>query len=165
MEKKEESALEGKRILIADDEPDVLETLEDLLSMCQLTRATTFDEAKKQLETQKFDFAILDIMGINGYKLLELAVEKDVTAVMLTAHALSPQDTVKSFKGGAASYVPKDEISKIAIYLVDIMEARKKGKSLWWRWMERLDAYYTARFGKDWKKDDEDFWKKFTFYV
>lgn len=165
MEKKQESTLEGKRILIADDEPDVLNTLEELLSMCQLTRASTFEEAKKQLETQKFDFAILDIMGINGYQLLELAVGKDVTVVMLTAHAVSPADTVKSFKGGAASYVPKDEMGRIETFLLDILEAKKKGRNLWWRWMERLDAYYTARFGKDWKKDEDEFWKKFIFYV
>ena len=29
-----ESLLDGKRVLIVDDEPDVLATLEDLLSMC-----------------------------------------------------------------------------------------------------------------------------------
>lgn len=165
MEKKDKSVLQGKRILIADDEPDVLETLEELLSMCEVIKASTFAEAKKQLETRKLDFAILDIMGIDGYRLLEIAVEKDVTVVMLTAHALSPQDTVRSFQGGAASYVPKDEISNIATYLVDIMEARKKGKSLWWRWMDRLDAYYTSKFGRDWRKDDQDFWNKFTFHV
>ena len=27
--------LDGKKILIVDDEPDVLDTLEDLLSMCE----------------------------------------------------------------------------------------------------------------------------------
>jgi CheY-like chemotaxis protein len=165
MEKKEEGVLQGKRVLIADDEPDVLETLEELLSICRLTRASTFEEAKKQLETGKFDFAILDIMGINGYKLLEIAVEKDVTALVLTANALSPQDTVRSFKSGAASFVPKDQIGNIAIFLTDILEAKKKGKSLWWKWMERLDAYYGSTFGGDWKKEDKDFWDKFTYYA
>ena len=115
MEKKEESVLEGKKVLIADDEPDVLETLEELLSMCKVVKASTFEEGKKQLETQSFDFAILDIMGIDGYKLLDIAVDKDITALMLTAHALTPQDTVRSFKGGAASYVPKDEISRVQL--------------------------------------------------
>ena len=102
------SLLDGKKILIVDDEPDVLDTLEDLLSTCKVVKATSFEEAKKQLETQSFDMAVLDIMGVNGYELLEIAVAKKVTAVMLTAHALSPEDTIKSFKGGAAFYVPKD---------------------------------------------------------
>jgi DNA-binding NtrC family response regulator len=165
MEKKDESVLEGKKVLISDDEPDVLETLEELLSMCKVVKASTFEESKKQLETQSFDFAILDIMGINGYKLLEIAADKDISVVMLTAHALTPQDTVRSFKGGAASYVPKDEINNITTFLIDILEAKKKGKSLWWKWMDRMDAYYKAKFGQDWKKDDKDFWDKFTFYT
>ena len=165
MEKKEESVLEGKKVLIADDEPDVLETLEELLSMCEVVKASTFEEAEKQLESRYFDFAILDIMGINGYKLLEIAAGKNITVVMLTAHALTPQDTVKSFKEGAASYVPKDEMNNITTFLVDILEAKKKGKSLWWRWMDRMEDYYKAKFGPDWKKDDRDFWDKFTFYT
>jgi len=44
-------------------------------------------------------------MGVDGYKLLEIAVERKVIAVMLTANALSPEDTVKSLKDGAASGV------------------------------------------------------------
>jgi len=89
--------LDGKRVLIVDDEPDVLATLEDLLSMCDVVKASSFLEAKDLLTTQYFDLAILDIMGVDGYKLLEIAVERKVIAVMLTAHALSPEDTVKSF--------------------------------------------------------------------
>jgi DNA-binding NtrC family response regulator len=162
---KKAGMLEGKRILIVDDEPDVLTVLEEFLSMCSLVKATTFEEAKHQLETQPFDFAILDIMGVNGYKLLEIAVAKNITPVMLTAHALTPQDTVKSFKGGAASYVPKDEITRITTYLEDILEAKEKGKSLWWRWMDRLDKYYEQKFGPDWKKDDKDFWNNFPYYI
>ncbi len=40
--------LGGKRILIVDDEPDVLEALADLLSMCDVVKASTFDEAKEK---------------------------------------------------------------------------------------------------------------------
>ena len=35
---KDSNLLEGKKILIVDDEPDVLETLEDLLSMCVVVK-------------------------------------------------------------------------------------------------------------------------------
>ena len=38
--------LKGKTVLIVDDERDVLETLEDLLSMCEVVKASTFEEAK-----------------------------------------------------------------------------------------------------------------------
>ncbi|MBC8421007.1 MAG: response regulator, partial [Desulfobacterales bacterium] len=80
--------LDGKRILIVDDEPDVLSTLEDLLSGCDIVKAGNFLDAKNLLSTQYFDMAVLDIMGVDGYKLLEIAIERKVIAVMLTAHAL-----------------------------------------------------------------------------
>jgi DNA-binding NtrC family response regulator len=150
-----------KRILIVDDEPDVLESLEELLPMCDVVKATNFEEAKELLETQYFDMAILDIMGVNGYKLLEIANERKVIPVMLTAHALSVEDTMKSYKEGAASYVPKEEMSNIVTYLNDILEAQEQGKSAWWRWLDRFAAYYDRKFGPDWKTKDKDFWKNF----
>ena len=153
--------LKGKRVLAVDDEPDVLETLEELLPMCDLVKATTADEAIRQLETQVFDIAILDIMGVDGYKLLEIAKKKKVVPVMLTAHALSVENTVKSFKKGAASYIPKDEMARIAIFLNDILEAREKGENFWWRWMDRLGAYYEKKFGPRWQDKDKDFWTRF----
>jgi CheY-like chemotaxis protein len=157
--------LKGKKILIVDDEPDVLETLADLLPMCDLTKAASFVEAQKLLETQAFDVAILDIMGVDGYRLLDMAIEKNIVTVMLTAHALSPEDTVKSFKKGAASYVPKEEMGNITTYLNDILEAQEEGKSLWWRWLKRFERYYERKFGPDWKAGDEEFWKRPEFWV
>jgi len=156
--------LDGRKILLVDDEPDILETLEELLSMCNVVKASTFKQAKELLETQDFDVAILDIMGVSGYKLLEIANKKEVAAVMLTSHALSIEDTVRSLKEGAASYVPKDKISDIAIFLEDILDAKEKGKHLWWRWLERLAPYYNEKFGPDWKDKDQDTWSKFYTY-
>jgi DNA-binding NtrC family response regulator len=142
------SLLEGKRILIVDDEPDVLETLEEFLSMCDVVKASSFHEAKELLETQYFEMAILDIMGVDGYELLEIAKEREVIAVMLTAHALSPEDTVRSYKKGAASYVPKEEMSNITIFLNDILEAKEKGKSFWWRWFDRFGSINSVLIGR-----------------
>jgi DNA-binding response OmpR family regulator len=128
--------------------------------MCEVVRAGTFEEAKKHLETKPLDLAILDIMGVNGYELLEIAVRKKITAVMLTAHALSPQDTIKSYKGGAAYYVPKDKMTNLINYLADVLEAKKKGKSSWIPFMGWADAYYSTKFGPRWKDTDKDFWEK-----
>lgn len=155
--------LEGKRILIVDDEPDILETLEELLDMCQIEKASSFNEAKSLLESKAFDMAILDIMGVDGYKLLQIANQKKVIAVMLTAHALSVEDTIKSYKEGAASYVPKDEMHNITTFLEDILEAKEKGKHFWWRWMDRLASYYDEKFESDWRYKDKDFWRSYPF--
>ena len=82
----DKAILEDKKILIVDDEPDILDALEELLSMCDVEKASTFDQAKELLESQDFDLAILDIMGVDGYKLLNMAKRRNITAVMLTAH-------------------------------------------------------------------------------
>ncbi len=156
--------LEGKRTLIVDDEPDVLDSLEELLSMCEVTTASNFQDAKESLQTQDFDITVLDIMGVEGYDLLEIAKKKGVPAVMLTAHALTPENMVKSYKEGAASYLPKEEMVNIASFLNEILEAKEKGTNTWSRWYDRMGSFFEKRFGKDWKKTDEEFWEKFPFY-
>jgi CheY-like chemotaxis protein len=153
---KKEDLLKGKRILIVDDEPDVLDTLVDLLSDCEVVKAGSFEEAKRQLETQPFDMTVLDIMGVNGYELLEVAVAKKVTAVMLTAHALSPEDTMKSFRGGAAFYVPKDKIAEMPAILANIVDLKSKGKSTWMPFVGWAEAYYNAKFGPKWEKHKKE---------
>jgi len=156
--------LEGKRILIVDDEPDVLDTLEALLPMCRVQKATSFEEGRRLLRAEPFDFAILDIMGVEGYSLLEIAKRKKVLAVMLTAHALTREDTVRSYREGAVSYIPKEEMQNICTYLEDVLEAKEKGKSFWWRWLDRFGSYYDRKFGPDWQEDNRDFWDKFKKY-
>ncbi|MFZ0450801.1 MAG: response regulator [Desulfatiglandaceae bacterium] len=151
----------GKRILIVDDEPDILDTLADLLSESTVIRASRFEAAKELLENEQFDLAILDIMGVDGYKLLEIAGQQNIIALMLTAHAMSPEDTVKSFKKGAAYFVPKDEMANIKTYLNDILEAHQKKKNPWLRWLERFSPYYNQRFGSDWQNMDKEFWEKY----
>jgi DNA-binding response OmpR family regulator len=151
----------GKHILIVDDEPDVLDTLEDLLPDCSLERATRFEDARRLLETRDFELAILDIMGVDGYRLLEICTRRNILAVMLTAGALSPEDTVKSFRGGAAYYVPKDEIARIETFLNEIFKATENAKNPWIGWLERFSPYYNKRFGPDWQHRDKAFWDRF----
>jgi len=156
--------LEGKIILVVDDEPDVLESLEDLLSMCELVKASNFKDAKDYLETRYFDIAVLDIMGVEGYALLEIAAAKGATAVMLTAHALSPGNIVKSYNEGAAAYLPKEEMVNIASFLEDILEAKELGKNPWTRWYGRMSSFFEKKFGPGWQKDEKEFWERFPFY-
>ena len=154
--------LEGKKILIVDDEPDIVDALEELLSMCEVSKASTFDEAKELLESQDFDLAILDIMGVDGYKLLNIANRRNITAVMLTAHAFSPDNLVKSIEEGAASYIPKEEMARITAFLIDILKAQEEGKNTWGPWQERLpSSYFEKRWGAAWQDTDEEFWEKF----
>ncbi|MEJ2025786.1 MAG: response regulator, partial [Deltaproteobacteria bacterium] len=158
--------LKDKKILIVDDEPDILETLEDILDMCLIDSAPNYETAKKFLEKHQYDVAVLDIMGVRGYDLLELASSKGIPCLMLTAHALSPDNLIKSIKKGARSYIPKDKIADIATYLTDIIiEAENETKES--KWFQRLKPFFDKKFGPDWREKDRDFWDQFdkTFRV
>ena len=161
----DDKILENKKILVVDDEKDVLDTIEELLPMCKIKKALSFEEGNKFLETDFFDIAILDIMGVDGYRLLEIANGKNIPAAMLTANALSPENTVKSFKEGAAYYIPKEKMNDIITYLTDIFDAIEKGKSFWERWLDRFANYYDDKFGENWKDKDGDFWDNFPNYI
>lgn len=156
--------LKAKRILIVDDEEDILDFLTELLDICKVDRASSFEEAKKLLETNYYHAAVLDIMGVRGYELLEIANKKEVPALMLTAHALSQDNLKKSFQKGAAYYVPKDEIGKVDVFLADILDAIDKKKNVFVKWYERLSGFCDKRFGPNWKDDDPEFWNSLMKY-
>ena len=156
--------LDGKRILVVDDEPDVLESLEDLLATCEVVKASSFDDARSLIEQERFDLVILDIMGVSGYDLLDLATGKDMTVVMLTAHALTPENIVKSYRQGAAYFLPKEKMVNITSFLEEILDAKQKGQSTWDNWMNRLAGYCERTFGDKWQDTEKDFWDKFPFY-
>jgi DNA-binding NtrC family response regulator len=156
------SLLNGKKVLVVDDEPDILEVLEELLEMCDVVKASTFEKAKELLESQDFDIAILDIMGVDGYGLLDIANKKDIPAVMLTAHAFTADNLVRTIREGAYSYIPKEELSNITVYLIDALRAREKGENPWSAWQDRLpSSYFERRWGSAWKDVDKEFWNQF----
>lgn len=155
--------IKGKRILIVDDEQDVLDALVDLLVVCKTDTALTFDTAKELLENNTYDVVILDIMGVNGYDLLEIANEQGIPALMLTAHAFSEESLKKSVEKKACYYVPKEKISQIDVFVADVIDALKKGKNPWIKCVERLGRFYDKKFGgKDWREKEKKFWEKRT---
>jgi DNA-binding NtrC family response regulator len=152
--------LSGKKILIVDDEPDVFETLKELLDMCIVHYARDFNTAKKYLSENYYDAAILDIMGVDGYNLLTLARQREIPALMLTAHALSPDHLVKSIRQGAFSYIPKHEMADIPEYLDDIIQSKQKDQKLR-NWFRKLSPFFDKQFGSDWKAQHKEFIKDF----
>ena len=153
--------LNGKKILIVDDEPDVLETLKELLEMCNIDSAPNFNTAEKFLSKNNYDAAIFDIMGVEGYDLLTIARKKEIPALMLTAHALSPDHLVKSIKAGAFSYIPKHEMADIARYLEDIILAKQEGNRKPKKWFRKLAPFFDKKFGPAWRDQHKEFIKDF----
>ncbi|MFC1816152.1 response regulator [Thermodesulfobacteriota bacterium] len=152
--------LKGKKVLIVDDEPDVLETLTELLDMCIIDSAQNFEDAKELLNKNIYDVLIFDIMGVKGYDLLEIAKQKGRPALMLTAHALSPDDLVKSIEGSARAYIPKEKMPEIATYVADLLKDHQEGKKHR-RWFSRLKAFFDRQFGTEWIEQHKEFWDKY----
>ena len=94
----EDSPLKDKNILVVDDEPDILETIEDELDMCLVHTAADYDSALQYLLSYTYDIVILDIMGVNGFELLVTSVSRGFPTVMLTAYELTPEAIKKSIK-------------------------------------------------------------------
>ena len=146
-----ESPLSGKTILAVDDEPDVLDTLEELLDMCRVVKKSNYEDAVAYLNSEGPDLAILDIMGVNGFDLLQRCVAKKIDAVMLTANAFTLESLKKSLDLGARAYLPKEKMADIVSFLEDVvtMEHREN----WQRLFNRLGELLNATFGADWNKD------------
>ena len=151
----------GKKVLIVDDEKDILNVLTELLELCKIDTASTFEEAKDFLDRYDYDIVVLDIMGVKGFDLLEIAKQKGIPALMLTAHALTEDSLKKSAQQGAAYFVPKDEIAQIATFVADVLEATEKNKNPWVRWFERLSGAFDSIFtGPNWREREKEFWDK-----
>ena len=143
----------GKRILIVDDEKDVLDSLVELLNNCKTDIAMSYQQAVQMMDNYHYDLAILDIMGVNGYGLLEKTKEHGFPAVILTAHALSEENLLKSVREGAVYYAPKEEMANIKAIIIEVIDAIENKKSTWEKMIERLSDFYDKQFnGPDWRE-------------
>jgi DNA-binding response OmpR family regulator len=152
------SPLKDKVVLVVDDEPDVLETVEEELDMCLVHKASDYDTALQYLLSYTYDFVVLDIMGVNGFELLKNSVSRGFPTIMLTAHALSPESLKKSIKLGAVTFLPKEKMSELRSYLEDVLTGG--GKPIWQKLFDRMGGFFNKRFGPDWKEKDK-FFKEF----
>lgn len=150
--------LKGKVVLVVDDEPDVLDTVADVLETCLVTKARDFDTARQYLMGFTYDIVILDIMGVDGFELLKIAVKRGFPTVMLTAYALTPEALEQSMRLGAVSFLPKEKMSELDEYLSDVVLGGNK--PVWGKLFDKLGHLFSKRFGPDWKERNR-FFKEF----
>jgi DNA-binding NtrC family response regulator len=115
---------------------------------------------KRKLESKNYDVVVLDIMGVRGFDLLDLAVKHNLPVAMLTAHALNPESLKRSIEMRARAYLPKEKLGEIVPFLEDILE-EPDSLSGWARQMNKLEGYFESRWGQDWQKTEARFWKDF----
>ena len=149
------SLLKDLRILAVDDEEDILETIQEILDEAHIDTAREYQSASEKIKQERYDLAILDIMGVDGLKLLEEAVHRGIPTVMLTAYALTPEALEKSIKLGAVSFLPKEKMSDLDEFLADVV--LRGGQPVWEKLFDKLGGFFNKRFGPDWKQRNQFF--------
>jgi CheY-like chemotaxis protein len=105
---------ERRRVLVVDDEPDVLLLCRVNLEFegYEVVEASDGEEAMERLREQSFDVMLLDVMmpRTDGWQVLEAVKAdddlKDLPVVMLTAK-VQDQDQIRGWSHGAADYITK----------------------------------------------------------
>jgi signal transduction histidine kinase len=121
----------GIRILVADDEPDILSSLAERLRWMghEVTTATDGQEAVSAVESHEVDLVFLDVSmpRLNGIDALRRIRKRwpNVPVVMLTAYGTIPR-AVESMKEGAADFITKpfdpEQIQSVVAMALDRRE-------------------------------------------
>jgi CheY-like chemotaxis protein len=127
--------------MVVDDEPDVGRFVGLELTDCEVEVATSAAEARQRFASTRYDLAILDIMGVEGFELLQ-EFRQRAPCIMLTAHALNEEALKRSIEEKAVLYLPKEEIGRIEEYVAKALGAKE---SLWPWLLDRVD--FTRWFG------------------
>lgn len=149
--------LENKKILVVDDEPDVLDTAVELLASSEVTTARSFDDARRLIGDGSYDLVILDIMGVDGFGLLECCVGNKLPAAMLTAHAVNAESLNKAVAMGAVSFLPKEELYRLPELVAEILEGLARGHTHWQKLFARLETFFKDKLGISWEEEKSRF--------
>lgn len=122
-----------RKILVVDDEPDILELIKDILkSKYEVYTAKSVKEAVSTLEKIKIDLIILDIMmpQIDGWDFLWMirGSEKyrEIPVIIVTARA-DAEDKLIGLKEGVKDYIVKPFLPNELINRVEeILKERAK---------------------------------------
>ncbi|MGO9567467.1 MAG: response regulator, partial [Desulfomonilaceae bacterium] len=152
--------LQDKLVLAVNEEEDVLEIIEEELSFetvnVTVHAATTFEIARQYLVSYTYDLALLDIWGIRGFDLLEIAHNANIPVVILTTSMFSIEDLRKSVEFGARACLPLEKLGSLIPFLEDVLKLDQQ--SAWERVFDQVGNLFTKRFGSDWRKSQIEFW-------
>ena len=118
-------------ILVIDDEPDIRESLEALLTgeNYQVDLASNAAEGMKRLESSVYDLVLLDLMmpDKSGMQLLEeiRARDQETPIFMITAYG-SVEVAVRALKQGASDYFAKPWDNEKLLIEIDHLISRRR---------------------------------------
>ncbi len=123
------TASRGGTVLLVDDEPGVLYTLQEVLSDRghRILTARSGEEALPKIDDADVVCTDLSMPGMDGLELMGQIVQRDPTlpVILLTAHG-SERVAVAAMKQGAYHYLAKPfDIDEVAVVLERALEARR----------------------------------------
>lgn len=112
-------SLQDKRILVIDDEPDLLSLVSLLLNQegAQVFTALDGNEGLKQVDKEHPDLVLLDILmpGLTGFETCSRITESSMIPVIFLSVLSSVNDIVNGLNRGAVDYVTKPFIPKVLV--------------------------------------------------
>jgi signal transduction histidine kinase len=145
----------GPKILIVDDEKDLVEMLAYNLERKGLKTIKAYDgfEAWEKIESETPDLLILDLMmpNLDGWELCRLVrrnqskAVKEMGILMLTARAM-PEDRVYGLEIGADDYLTKPfSLNELILRVEKLMEKRKTISQL----TEQMESLHSSMETKE----------------
>lgn len=104
--------LENKKVLVVDDNLDIIGALSDFLELngCKIYTATTGKEAIDKVKHEDIDVALLDVRlpDINGVNLLNILKKENpaLAVIMMTGYS-THKDIIEAMKNGASDFLLK----------------------------------------------------------
>ncbi len=140
---------------MVDDEPDTLTAVKEALAISQVDIAAGFAEAQQLIAAECFDLVILDVMGVNGFFLLETCCKNKLPVAMLTGDFMHTQVVIAAMKLGAVSFIPTDALHQLPEIVAEILEDLEQGRTHWTRLFQRLGPRFRERLDVSWEQDQE----------
>ena len=121
------------KILVVDDEPNIVQTLKDRLEMNDFEVSTAYhgSDGLKTAEQEKPDIVLLDVIMpvMNGLEMLEIMRRqvwgKSTSVIMLTARSQT-QDMARANACGIDDYIVKPfDLSELLEKIEALLEQRK----------------------------------------
>ncbi len=122
--------IEGTKILVVDDNPEVINILGDFLGLngCEIYKATCGKEALEMLEKKDPEIVILDVQlpDLNGITLIDtIKVSKPTTAVIMATGYYDPNFVIDAMKKGASDFLLKPfELDKLMLVMMRVLRER-----------------------------------------
>ena len=135
-----------KKILIADDEPEIIEIVKKMLGeKYEVIGAYDGEEAIKKAKEEKPDLILLDILmpKMDGWETLKKLKEddelKNVPVSMLTALPLTPEDTYDKPIDNIENYIVKPFTKETLLKKIeDIFEREEEAKRIYAQLKEKV---------------------------